>query len=111
MKSAEITKMDKVDGEDAFVVVLHPEKATDVTYFISAKTFLPLKKTTLYVSSTSGVKIPISQFFTDYRAVDGIMIPYKTTSVNPSMGDIVTYIKEVKHNTAIDDAKFNQPAK
>lgn len=106
LKSAEITKMDKVDGEDAYVVVLHPEKATDVTYFISAKTFLPLKKTTVYVSSTSGVKIPISQFFSDYRAVDGVMIPYKTKSVNPSMGDIVTYVKEIKHNVAIEDAKF-----
>jgi hypothetical protein len=48
----------------------------------------------------------MSQTFSDYRAVDGVMIPYKTVTSTPSMGDVVTYLKEIKHNVTIDDAKF-----
>lgn len=106
LKSAEITKTETVDGEDAYVVVFHPETATEYTYYISAKSFLPVRKLTLYVSGTSGAKLPFMQILTDYRLVDGVMIPFKSTTLHPSMGDIVTYIREVKHNVAIDDAMF-----
>jgi hypothetical protein len=106
LKSAEVSRIDKVGGEEAYVVVIRPEKANEYTYFISTKTFLPLKKSSVIVSSTSSTKLPTSQTFSDYRAVDGVMIPYKIVSNSPSMGDIVAYVKEVKHNVTIDDAKF-----
>ena len=106
LKSAEVTGTAKVGGEDVYVVKFTPEKASEFTYYISQKTFLPLEKMSVIVSSTSSQKIPITQTFSDYRAVDGVMFPFKTVSVSPSMGDVVTYLKEIKHNISIDDAKF-----
>jgi hypothetical protein len=34
------------------------------------------------------------------------MIPFKTTNSNVANGEIVTVLKEVKHNVAIDDKVF-----
>jgi CubicO group peptidase (beta-lactamase class C family) len=106
LKSAEITGTAKVGDEDAYIVKITPEKASEYTYYISQKTFLPLKKLGVIVSSTSSQTTPITSIFSDYRAVDGIMIPFKTVSASVSMGNVVTYLKEVKHNVSIDDAKF-----
>lgn len=106
LKSAEVSKIEKIGDEEAYVVTIRPEKASEYTYFISTKTFLPLKRAGVIVSSTSNIKLPVTQTFSDYRAVDGVMIPFKTVSSTPSMGDVVTYVKEIKNNVAVDDAKF-----
>lgn len=103
---AEITKTEKVGDEETYVVRIKPEKANAVTYFISTKTFLPVKFASVIVSSTSEQKTPFSTLMSDYRNVDGVMIPFKTVSANPGMGEIVTYVKSLKHNVKIDDKKF-----
>ena len=105
-KSVEIKGIEKVGDEDAYVVKVQPKEASAVTYYISTKTFLPVKTISLIVSSTSSQKIPIASTMSDYREVDGVMIPFKVVSENPGMGDVVIYTKEVKHNVKIDDAKF-----
>jgi hypothetical protein len=107
----EIKGTEKIGDEETYVVRIQPERASEVTYFISTKTFLPVKKTSIIVSSTSAQKTPVSVTFSDYRPVDGVMIPFKTTSMNPGMGAIIVYAKEVKHNAAIDDAVFKAKEK
>jgi hypothetical protein len=106
LKSAEVKGKEKVGDEEAYVVVLHPEKASDYTLFISTKSFLPLQKSSVIVSSTSSIKLPVTQIFSDYRDVDGVMIPFKTVAASPAMGSVVTYIREVKNNVPIDDKTF-----
>jgi CubicO group peptidase (beta-lactamase class C family) len=106
LKSAEVKATEKVGEEECYVVEFQPEKASRFTYYISTKTFLPLKKNSVVTSSTSDVKTPITETFSDYRQVDGVLIPFKTVNSNPSMGDIVTIIKEVKHNVQIADTMF-----
>ncbi len=106
VKSSEVTGIQKVGDEEAYVVKVQPEKASPITYYISTKTFLPVKITSLIVSSTSPQKIPYTQTLSDYRNVDGVMIPFKTVSENPAMGEIVSFVKEVKHNVKIADKKF-----
>lgn len=106
MKSATVKGVEKVGDEEAYVVVLSYEKASDLTYYISSKTFLPLKVTTIIASSTSAQKTPSTQLFSDYKMVDGVMTAFKSTTESPGMGTIVTYVKEVKNNVAIPDAVF-----
>lgn len=106
IKSIEITRTQKVGDEETYVVKVQPKEANAVNYYISTKTFLPVKMISVVVSSTSQQKIPISSEMSDYRKVDGIMIPFKVVTANPGMGDVVIYTKEVKHNVPIDDAKF-----
>jgi CubicO group peptidase (beta-lactamase class C family) len=106
LKSAEVKGTEKVGDEDAYVVVTHYEKANDITHYISTKTFLPLKMTTIIASSTSSQKTPNTQIFSDYRMVDGVMMPFKSTTESPGMGTIVTYVKEVRNNVTIPDSVF-----
>ncbi len=106
LKSSEVTGTEKVNGEEAYVVVLRPEKASEFTYYISTKSFLPLKKASVIISSKSDVKLPTSEVYSDYRSIDGALLPFKVISASPSMGDVVTYIKEVKSNVEVDDKQF-----
>lgn len=106
VKAAKIEGIDKIGDEEAYKVVFNQEKASNITYYISTKTFLLLKRESVVVSSTSSQTIPVSQTFTDYRKIDGVMIPFKTISSNPGAGDVVIQIKEVKHNVKIDDKRF-----
>jgi len=111
VKSAEIKGTEKVGEEEVYIVDFHPENASDFTYYISTKTFLPVKKTSIIVSSTSNLKLPITQFFSDYKTIDGVMIPFKTVVKSPSMGDVVTYVKEVKNNVPVEDKMFKPKEK
>jgi CubicO group peptidase (beta-lactamase class C family) len=111
VKTSEITRTEKVGDEEAFVVALHYEKASDVTWYISTKTYLPLKRNSLDVSSTSSQAIPVSEAYADYRSVDGVMIPFKTIAINPAMGTVVTYIRDVKNNVEIPDSRFTERGK
>ncbi len=108
LKSSEVTGTEKVGGEDVYVVVLRPEKASQVTYYISTKSFLPLKRASVVVSSTSDVSQPVSEVYSDYRSIDGVLIPFKVTSASQSMGDIVTYVREIKNNVPVADSEFKQ---
>jgi hypothetical protein len=107
----EVKSTGKVDGEDAYIVRVKNEKASAITYFVSTKTFLPLKQTSIIVLSTSAQRIPISSTFHDYRSVDGVMIPFKVVMDNPGMGDVVMTTKEIKQNVTIDAGKFTSNQK
>ena len=106
-----MTGIEKVGDEEAYIVVAKYEKASGMTHYISTKTFLPLKVTTLVSSSTSSQKTPISQMYSDYRMVDGVMTAFKTVSDNPGMGTVVTYVKEVKNNVTIPETVFKPKTK
>lgn len=102
----EVRSTGKVNDEDAYIVSVKGDKSSAFTYYISTKSFLPLKLTAIVVSSTSSQRIPISSTFHDYKSVDGIMLPFKIISDNPGMGDVVITTKEIKHNVSIDPKKF-----
>jgi CubicO group peptidase (beta-lactamase class C family) len=111
MKSAEVKGTEKVGDEDAYIVVVHYDKASDVTHYISTRSFLPLKITTIVASSTSTQKTPNTQVFSDYRMVDGVMTAFKSVTDSPGMGTIVTYVKEIKNNVTIPDTVFKPKTK
>ena len=84
-----------------------PEKGSKFTEYYSTKTFLLMKREGVQVSSTSSVEIPYTLTYSDYRDVDGVKLPFKTVSFSNANGNIVTYVKTVKHNVAVDDSAFN----
>jgi CubicO group peptidase (beta-lactamase class C family) len=105
-KTAEIKKMLKEGGEDAYVVVLTPEKGNPVTDYVSARTFLLLRQDTF---ETSGpVTLPVTERFSDYRSVDGVMIPFTRVSNTVTMGDVVVKLKEVKFDANVPVDAFRR---
>jgi len=105
-KRAEMKAASKVGDEDAYVISFEPEKGNkDVLYF-SSKTFLPVKLETAVTFTSAGIDLPYTETYADYRAVDGVMIAFKTINANISNGEIITVLKEVKHNVPVDDKVF-----
>ncbi|MBV9956789.1 MAG: serine hydrolase, partial [Acidobacteria bacterium] len=111
-KSAEIKRMEKVGDEETYVVVLKPEGSNPVTLYVSTRTFLPVRRDTIYsTSDSSGIELPVVETYSDYRSVDGVMLPFLSVSKNIAQGDIVTKIKEVKFDVDIPDTAFRSQAK
>jgi hypothetical protein len=96
----------KVAGEDAWVVTFESEKGTPFTEYYSTKTFLLLKREGVVSTSTSSVQIPYTVVYSDYRNVDGIMMPFKSVNSSVANGNIVTTVRSVKQNVPIDDSLF-----
>jgi hypothetical protein len=105
-KKIEITGTAKVGDQEAYVVVFEPEKGTNVTEYYSTTTFLLLKREGIITSSTSSQLIPYSIVFSDYRAVDGVKLAFKTVNSNIGNGEIVMTVRSVKHNVPIDEKTF-----
>ena len=96
----------KVNGKDTYAVKFTPKKGTEYTVYFSTETFLPVKQDAMSVSSTSKQRLPYSEEYSDYRKVDGLMIPYLVTTNSLSMGKIVVTIKDIKQNVPIDPKVF-----
>lgn len=109
-KSVELKKTAKVGDEEVYVVVKTPENGNPITDYVSTKTFLVLRRDSIISSNTTGVDLPVTEHFADYRQVDGVMMPFKSTTSHMGMGDIVVRIKEAKFDVAVPDAAF-RPAK
>jgi CubicO group peptidase (beta-lactamase class C family) len=109
-KTIAVKRMGKVGDEDVYVVEKRSEKGTPVTDYISTKSFLVLRRDSLIVSETTGVELPQKESFSDYRNVDGVMIPFKVVSNNVANGDIVLRVTDVKFNVDIPDSVFRKPA-
>jgi len=105
-KTVALKKMSKVNDEDVYVVVKTPENGNPVTDYISTKSFLVLRRDSIISSNTTGVELPVTEHFGDYRPVDGVMVPFKSTTNHMGMGDIVVRTKEVKFDVAVPDAVF-----
>jgi CubicO group peptidase (beta-lactamase class C family) len=110
-KTATVKGAGKVGDEDVWIVIFEPEKGNKNTIYFSQKTFLPLKRESFVTSATRNIDLPFSETYSDYRAVDGIKLPFRTVNSTVSMGDLVTVVKEVKHNQTIDDKTFRPRTK
>ena len=108
-KSIEIKRMSKVGDEDVFVVVKTPEKGDPVTDYISAKSYLLLRRDSIQTNNTSQISIPVTEYFSDYRMVEGLMLPFKMTASISTIGDIVMLVKTIKFDVDIPDATFRIP--
>ncbi|HEX6183355.1 MAG TPA: serine hydrolase [Pyrinomonadaceae bacterium] len=105
-QKAEIKKMAKVGDEDTYVVVFTPEKGSPVTQYISAKTFLPLRQDTLMTSDT--ISLPVTETYSDYRSVDGVMIPFHRVQNSQTMGDTVLKIREATFDVPVPEDAFRR---
>jgi CubicO group peptidase (beta-lactamase class C family) len=108
-KAITMKRLGKVGDEDVYVLEKRIEKGTPVTDYISTKSFLVLRRTSVIVSETSGVELPQSESFSDYRKVDGVMVPFKVVSNNLANGNIIICVKDIKFDVELPDSVFHKP--
>lgn len=109
-KTITVKKIAKVGDEEAYVIEKRREKGTPVTDYISTKSFLVLRRDSVIVSETAGIELPQTQTFSDYRNVDGVMVPFKSVSNSVVNGDVVVRLVDMKFDVDIPDAVFKKPA-
>jgi len=109
-KTLTVKRMGKAGGEDVYILEKRSEKGTPVLDYISTKSFLVLRRDSVVVSETAGFELPQTQSFSDYRNVDGVMVPFKTVANSLVQGDVVTRITDVKWDIDIPDNAFKKPA-
>lgn len=102
-------RMGKVGDEDVYIIEKKREKGTAVVDYISTKSFLVLRRDSVVSNETSGLELPQTEMFSDYRNVSGVMIAFKQVSNNIANGDIVVHVIDVKFDTEIPDSIFHSP--
>jgi zinc protease len=98
---------EKVGDKDAYVLTATPAEGTAETWYFDATSGL-LIRMDLERESPQG-KMAVQVFQEDYKEVDGIKIPHTMRQVTSAF-TIIIKLAEVKHNVAIEEAKFNNPA-
>ena len=109
--SISVKRMAKIGDDDVYVVQRQSAKGTPITDYISTKSFLVLKRDLVIPSETAGIELPQTDMLSDYRPVDGVMVPFKIVSNNIANGDVVVRIKELKFDQPIPESVFKKPVK
>jgi CubicO group peptidase (beta-lactamase class C family) len=104
--SVSIKGLSKVDGEEVYELVKTPEKGSPVTDYISTKTFLVRQRTSSAPVPGTDQALRVTETFSDYRAVDGVMVSFKRVQSVPEMGEAVFTVREVRFNARIPDTMF-----
>lgn len=103
-------RMGKVGDEEVYIIEKKNDKGTPVTDYISTKSFMVLRRDSVVANETAGIELPQTQHFSDYRNVDGVMVPFKMVSNNIANGDIVLRIIDLKFDVDIPETAFRKPA-
>lgn len=98
---------DKVGDHEVYVVEATPVESAVETLYFDAQTGLLLRRDTVRDSPQGSQAI--QAFLDNYKEVDGIKLPFTLKQVTPQF-TIDLKLEEIKHNVAIDDAKFVKPA-
>jgi CubicO group peptidase (beta-lactamase class C family) len=97
-----IEGLSKLGDEKVYVVVKTPRNGDPTTDYISAQSFLLLKNVTIYPDGSGTV----STTYSDYRLVDGVMVPFRSISLDPNLGRIVSHLKKFEFDVDFQDAEF-----
>ena len=104
----ELQGQDKVGGRAVFVLLYTPKAGPASRMLFDAETYLLARATTKLDVPEAGGAIEQTSDLGDYRAVDGIKVPFSVTVSSPSQTVAIT-LSKVEMNTALDDAIFSRP--
>jgi hypothetical protein len=105
-KTAVCTGVEEVDGRPCYKVVLTPELGSPETSYYDQKTYL-LTKVSLVLKGQMG-ETPLEIVPTDYRKVDGVLLPHKTTQKIIDIEQVLT-LSSIEHNVDIPADRFALP--
>lgn len=107
-KEISVAGIDKINNREVYVVRATTASGGRERLYFDKQTGL-LARRAAYLPTPIGV-FPLQIDYADYKAFEGVQIPYTITWSIPGRA-WTRKVTEVKQNTAIDDLKFNQPSK
>lgn len=102
----EVTGRLRLGDQEAWIVNATPATGEAEQLYFDVASGLLIRHDTRRESPQGAM--PTETFFTDYRVVDGIRLPWRIRQQTPAFTINLTY-REVKHNLPIDEAKFARP--
>lgn len=105
-EKVELIGKETVGDRTAYVIRLTPRVGNPVTHYYDSETFRLLRTDT----TQDGPLGPIAQetYPSDYRDLDGILVPFTLTMKTPT-AVVIIRITERKTNVEIDDSRFAPP--
>jgi hypothetical protein len=105
-KEVRVKGKQKLGDEEVYVVVKTPERGNPVTDYYSTNSFFLVRRDTIHWSETMNQGIPATTTYSDFRNIDGIIVPFRIVSNTAANGDVVTRIKTARFDVAVPDAVF-----
>lgn len=106
-KQLAVKGKEKVGSGEAYVVEATPAEGAPEKYYFDATTGLLVRHDTERDSPQG--KMAVESTFEDYRVVDGVQVVHTIKQSTPAFAMVIK-MSEVKHNVAVDDAKFAKPS-
>lgn len=95
---------ENIDGKDYYVMVQSFPDGYQMTLYIDSKTYLPYK--TIATVNQMGVEVESETFSTDWREVEGTLVPFVLKIFYDGEEAITMNFTEVKYNSGLDDSLF-----
>jgi len=111
-KKWELIGVRKVNGRDAYVVRLSPQIGRFTLEYHDTKTFRLVR--TDMVTETPQGPLPMEIYPSDYRKVDGVLVPFvmrQRIHRPEGLVEITVRITSVRNNVPISDSEFRMPEK
>jgi len=105
--TVELAGKEKAVDRDAYLLVLTPKSGPVARQFIDSETFL-LIRVVIKVELPQVGELEQTTDFSDYRAVDGVKVPF-TIRASSTVQRSTVALTNVEHNTSIDQALFSKP--
>lgn len=106
-KWKKVVGREKLGDRDVYVMHAKAPDGVAETLYFDADSGLLLRRSILY--STFFGSLPLQMDYSDYRAVDGVQVPFLTTWWLAN-GSWSRQVQEVQDNVPLDDSKFEPPA-
>jgi len=107
-KKAECTGVGTVTDKPCYKVAMTPHEGSVQTFFFDQASNLLVKIGAVLENPNSPIPIPLETFLSDYREVDGILIPHKLTR-NAMGQEQVMIVESVEHNAEMPEDRFALP--
>jgi thiol-disulfide isomerase/thioredoxin len=96
----------KAGFREVYMVEATPRGGTPENFYFDVESGLLVRRDLLRPTSRGLVRAEV--YFSDWRDVDGVKIPFKLTQVMPTMRFVTTF-EDVKQNVPVDDTLFVRP--
>jgi outer membrane lipoprotein-sorting protein len=106
----ELVGKEKLDGADVFHLKVARKGAPPRDFYLDAVTGLE-KKMVVSVQSPDGSPVTSVTEFSDYRTVDGCLVPFVLTQRQNGTLISTTTLDKIEFNVPVEDSYFKMPAK
>jgi len=104
--TVELLPAEKLNGQDAAVVRFTPKAGSAAKLYFDPQTNLLVRTVATIDNPQAGGPVEQTGDFSDYRAVDGVKVPFMVVNSSP-MQTATIKLAKIEHNVALDDAMFN----